>query len=99
MTWKRYHRYDGEIFDSFPTNDHDGALKIIDKFSDIMDFLDYLASEYPQLVKVKSIGKSYEDRALKIIKISSGPGKNGEPKPAIWIDAGSYNRSELSRER
>lgn len=53
-----------------------------------MQYLDYLASEYPQLVKVQSIGKSYEDRALKIVKISSGPGKSGEPKPAIWIDAG-----------
>lgn len=53
-----------------------------------MGYLDYLEVKYPQLVEVFSIGKSFEGRALKVIKVSTGANRNGEPKPSIWIDAG-----------
>lgn len=61
-----------------------------------MGYLDYLALKYPHLVEVSSIGKSFEGRSLKIIKVSSGADKNGEAKPAIWIDAGMYNLKLLT---
>jgi murein tripeptide amidase MpaA len=54
-----------------------------------MGYLDHLAFKYPQIAEVLSIGKSFEGRALKIIKISTGANKNGEQKPSIWIDAGT----------
>lgn len=43
---------------------------------------------YPSLVEVITIGHSYENQPIKMIKISTGPNKEGEAKPAVWIDAG-----------
>lgn len=55
---------------------------------DIMKYLEYLASTYPSLVKLETIGRSYEGQPLKVIKISSGKKKSGATKPTVWIDAG-----------
>jgi len=48
----------------------------------------YLSERYPHLVELLPIGKTAEDRPLKVVKISSGPTKENIVKPAIWIDAG-----------
>jgi len=57
-------------------------------------FVDDIAAQYPDLASVISIGKSTENRDLKVIKI----GREGaaENKPAMWIDAGIHAREWIS---
>ena len=55
-----------------------------------MRYLEHLAFRYPTLVELVTIGNSYEGQPLKVAKVSSGPTKDGQTKPAIWIDAGIY---------
>ncbi|CAG7729391.1 unnamed protein product [Allacma fusca] len=55
---------------------------------------DSLASNYPDLVEVLDIGKSFEGRPLRVIKISTS--KTNEKKPAIWIDGGIHAREWIS---
>lgn len=57
-------------------------------FSDIVKYLEYLAYTYPRTVELITIGHSYEGQPIKMVKISTGPTKEGGSKPAIWIDAG-----------
>ena len=53
---------------------------------DINDFIDGLASSNADWVSTQSIGKSYEGRDMRIIKIEkAGPGA-----PIAWIEAGNY---------
>lgn len=57
-------------------------------FADIVRYLEYLTSKYPKMVDLTTIGHSYEGQPIKVAKVSTGPKKDGERKPAIWIDAG-----------
>jgi len=56
-----------------------------------MRYLEYLASKYPKMVELITIGHSYEDQPIKMAKVSTGLQNNGDRKPAIWIDAGKFN--------
>lgn len=56
--------------------------------TDIVRYLEYLASKYPKLVELITIGNSYEGQPIKMVKVSVGLNKDGNRKPAIWIDAG-----------
>lgn len=56
------------------------------RLGDITSFLDFLAKSYPNLCTVKDIGRSIENRPLKVIKISNGDPSN----KAIWVDAGIH---------
>ncbi|XP_023248304.1 carboxypeptidase A2-like [Copidosoma floridanum] len=82
--------------DLFSSQGHAMTWKRYHRFKDVMGYLDYLASKYPQIVEVVSIGKSFEGRPLKIVKVSTGANVNGEPKPTIWIDAGMHAREWIS---
>lgn len=71
---------------------HRLTWKAYHRLSDIYGYLDFLATSYPSLVSVKSIGSSVEGRPLKLIKISNGnPGNK-----AIWIDGGIHAREWIS---
>ncbi|XP_042870285.1 carboxypeptidase B-like [Penaeus japonicus] len=59
---------------------------------DMNQFLDYLQGRYPHLVTLIEIGKSFENRTLRVAKVSTG----GENKPAIWIDGGIHSREWVS---
>lgn len=59
-------------------------------FLEILRYLEYLAFRYPTLVEIITIGHSYEGLPIKMAKISTGPKRDGEAKPAIWIDAGMH---------
>jgi hypothetical protein len=62
----------------------------------MLRYLDYLSLKYPQLVEMLTIGRSSLGHPLNVIKISTGQStKNGEVKPAIWIDGGEFNRLRL----
>ena len=58
--------------------------------TDIIRYLEYLAFRYSTIVELITIGHSYEGQPIKMAKISTGLNKEGERKPAIWIDAGKF---------
>ena len=57
---------------------------------DMEAYMDYLVEQYPALVSTEIIGKSYEGRDMRILKICKG-GTCGQ-KPAMWIDGGIHSR-------
>jgi hypothetical protein len=60
--------------------------------------MEYLSLKYPELVEMLTIGKSSLGQPIKIIKVSTGQRtKNGEIKPAVWIDGGEFNRSTFRK--
>ncbi|XP_059479900.1 carboxypeptidase B-like [Neocloeon triangulifer] len=59
----------------------------------IHDFLDYYAANYASLCTVKTIGKTFENRPIKLIKISAG---GATKRPAIFIDGGIHAREWIA---
>jgi len=53
---------------------------------DILQYMDFLAKSYPNLCSVKTIGRSLENRPIKVLRISNGDPSN----KAVWIDAGIH---------
>lgn len=56
------------------------------RLADINLYLDYLAKSYPNLCSVRDIGRSTENRPLKVLRISNGNPNN----KAVWSDAGIH---------
>ncbi|KAF2896454.1 hypothetical protein ILUMI_09719 [Ignelater luminosus] len=63
------------------------------RHDEINAYLDQLAEDCPNLVSLETIGKSYEGRALKLVKISTNSSAN---KPIIFIDAGVHAREWIA---
>ncbi|XP_020278332.1 carboxypeptidase B-like [Pseudomyrmex gracilis] len=79
--------------DDLVTNQgHTMTWKRYHRYGDIVRYLEYLASRYPKIVELTTIGHSYEGQPIKMAKVSTGLKKDGERKPAIWIDAGMHGR-------
>ncbi|KAK4877366.1 hypothetical protein RN001_009872 [Aquatica leii] len=76
-----------------PANDIIRVVTEIFEGIKINDYLDNLALNHRDIVTVKSIGRSYEGRNMKIIQISSNPNAN---KPVIFIDAGIHAREWIA---
>lgn len=55
----------------------------------MMSMLDEIARSNSKVATIETIGKSFEGRDLKVIKISSG---SSSGKKKIWIDAGLHAR-------
>ncbi|MBV8886317.1 MAG: carboxypeptidase [Chroococcidiopsidaceae cyanobacterium CP_BM_RX_35] len=65
------------------------------RYEDLTRILHGLAEEYPHLVSIESIGKSYEGRDIWLMKVTCyATGPDGE-KPALWID-GNIHSTELA---
>jgi murein tripeptide amidase MpaA len=60
------------------------------KYDEIRDFLDDVAREYPKLVSVSSIGKSYEGRDIMLATLTNRQTGPDTEKPAYWIDANTH---------
>ncbi|NP_001036933.1 carboxypeptidase B-like isoform X2 [Bombyx mandarina] len=71
---------------------HRMTWKQYHRLEDIYGFMDYLAKTYPSIISVKSIGKSFEGRDLKILRISNGKSDN----KAVFIDGGIHAREWIS---
>lgn len=56
------------------------------------EYITFLAKNYSEIVSVDSIGTSFQNRTLYVIKISSG----GDNKPQILIDAGIHAREWIA---
>jgi len=57
--------------------------------------LDGLVARHPDKAQTFSIGKSYEGRDLKVIRISNDLA-NADNKPMIWVDGGIHAREWIS---
>ncbi|MFL5735296.1 MAG: M14 family metallopeptidase [Chloroflexia bacterium] len=60
------------------------------KYDEIRRFLDDVEREYPKLVSVSSIGKSYEGRDIMLATITNKETGPDTEKPAYWIDANTH---------
>jgi hypothetical protein len=59
------------------------------RYDAINAYLQELAVNYPQLVTLETIGKSYEGRDMIVLKISSG---GGGTRPVVLVDGGIHAR-------
>lgn len=65
------------------------------RYNELTRLLKDFAKEFPKLVRVESIGKSYEGRDIWVVTVTNTA--TGEPadKPALWVD-GNIHASEVS---
>lgn len=61
-------------------------------FATINSWLDCLAVSFPHKVEVREIGRSFEGRPLKVVRIGDGDSS----KPAVFIDGGIHAREWVS---
>ncbi len=57
------------------------------RYDEIRGFLDAVARDYPQLVSISSIGRSYEGRDILLATLTNKDTGPDTEKPAYWIDA------------
>ena len=65
------------------------------RYDDLTRLVKAYAEEYPQLVRVESIGKSYEGRDIWVATVTNFASGDAKEKPALWVD-GNIHASELS---
>jgi len=65
------------------------------RYDDLTHFLHGLAEEYPQLVRLESIGKSHEGREIWLVTVTNSGTGIDRHKPALWVD-GNIHASEVS---
>lgn len=65
------------------------------KYDEMTALLRAYAAEYPQLVGLASMGKSYEGRDIWVLTLTNTSTGPHNEKPALWID-GNIHASELS---
>ncbi len=65
------------------------------RYDDLSALLHAFAEEYPQLVRIASIGKSYEGRDIWLLTVTNFATGDAEEKPALWVD-GNIHASEVS---
>jgi murein tripeptide amidase MpaA len=65
------------------------------RYDELTRILHAFAEEYPQLVHIESIGKSYEGRDIWLLTVTNFATGPAEEKPALWVD-GNIHASEVS---
>jgi murein tripeptide amidase MpaA len=65
------------------------------KYDQITQLLQAFAREYPHLVTVESIGKSYEGRDIWLATVTNTSTGRHHEKPALWVD-GNIHATEVS---
>lgn len=65
------------------------------RYDDLTRILQGFAQEYPQLVRVESIGKSHEGREVWLATVTNFASGDDKDKPAFWVD-GNIHASEVS---
>lgn len=60
------------------------------RYAELTETLHELADEYPSLLKVYSIGKSYEGREIWLAEITSQDTGPANEKPAFWVDGNTH---------
>ena len=65
------------------------------RYDDLTRILKAFAAEYPQLMKLESIGQSYEGRDIWSVTVTNLQTGEAEDKPALWVDA-NIHATELA---
>jgi murein tripeptide amidase MpaA len=65
------------------------------RYEELTRILHAYAEECPQLVRLESIGKSYEGRDIWLLTVTNFATGSAEEKPALWVD-GNIHASEVS---
>jgi len=65
------------------------------RYDDLTRLLNEYAAEYPQLIKVESIGKSHEGRDIWLVTATNTATGPDTEKPALWVD-GNLHASEVA---
>jgi murein tripeptide amidase MpaA len=65
------------------------------RYEDLTNILHGLAEEFPQLVTIESIGKSYEGRDIWLMTVTCFATGSDREKPALWVD-GNIHATELA---
>ena len=65
------------------------------RYQDLTRILQDYAAEYPQLVRLDSIGHSYEGRDIWLVTVTNHDTGEDRHKPAMWVD-GNIHASEVS---
>jgi len=65
------------------------------RYEELTRILTGYAKEYPQLVRLESIGKSYERRDVWVATVTCFQTGEAVEKPALWMD-GNIHASEVS---
>ncbi|XP_045128706.1 LOW QUALITY PROTEIN: carboxypeptidase B-like [Portunus trituberculatus] len=61
-------------------------------YTTIIQWLNSLVKDYPDLCTLEDVGKSYEDRAIKLLKV----GKGGADKPVVFVESGMHAREWIA---
>ncbi len=65
------------------------------RYDDLTRILNEYATEYPNLARIESIGKSHEGRDIWLLTITNFSTGTDKEKPALWVD-GNIHASEVS---
>lgn len=65
------------------------------RYKDLTRILQGYAEEYPQFVRLESIGKSYEGRDMWLVTVTNLATGEDKQKPALWVD-GNIHASEIA---
>jgi murein tripeptide amidase MpaA len=65
------------------------------RYEDLTRILHAYAQEFPQLVSIESIGKSYESRDIWLLRVTCFATGSDKEKPALWVD-GNIHATELA---
>jgi murein tripeptide amidase MpaA len=71
------------------------ALDRYYRYAELTELLESYGKEHPELVRIESIGKSYEGRDIWVATLTSFATGPDREKPALWLD-GSIHASELA---
>ena len=65
------------------------------RYDALVEILKGLAAEHPQLLRLESIGRSYEGRDIWLATVTNFETGDDRQKPALWVD-GNIHASEIS---
>jgi murein tripeptide amidase MpaA len=65
------------------------------RYDELTELLKAYAAEFPALIQLESIGKSYEGRDIWLVTATNTATGPAEEKPALWVD-GNIHASEVS---
>ena len=63
-------------------------------FSEVVDYLEAVTAAYPDIARIHTIGKSYQDRDLLVLEITNQATGDGLTKPGYWMD-GTLHAGEV----
>jgi murein tripeptide amidase MpaA len=73
----------------------DVKFDIYYRYDDLTRILQGYVDEYPELVRLESIGKSYEGRDIWLVTVTNFSTGEDKQKPAMWVD-GNIHATELA---